>query len=463
MRILLINSPYRFPDQQVHRTELLGLEYLGASIRAAGHDLLIYDPTLHSCGLPDGDGYYYGEPDETIRKKFSDFAPDCVGISCHYSFAINNSFRVARIAKDINPQAVVVLGGLYVSIFKERVLEECEAVDYCLIGESESSFIELLSHISSKSALGSIDGLIYRQTGKVVLNKKTKFITELDSLPFPARDAVDISAYMNGSSVKHLYGLGSKSSLSLLTSRSCPNKCSYCNMWLIHGSRWRPRTPDNVIGEIDEIVCKYKAKHIFFMDDNFTFNIARAKTICEKIISRGYEVRWNTPNGISVKKMDIELAFLMKRSGCANVCIAIESGSEYMRKEVMNKNVTNEEIRRAVNCFKKAGIPVVGFIIVGMPEEDKTHFNETVRFIKDLPLASLVVSFAMPFPGTRLYENLIASGVINSGFNIERSDLNAPAFSTALFSKEELVLRKKTLKDLLPGLGILFELEEKYN
>ena len=116
-----------------------------------------------------------------------------------------------------------------------------------------------------------------------------------------------------------------------------------------------------------------------------------------------------------------------------------------------------------MNCFKKAGIPVVGFIIVGMPGEDKTHFNETVRFIQDLPLASLVVSFAMPFPGTRLYDNLIASGVINSGFKIERSDLNAPAFSTPLFNKEELVLRKKTLKDLFPGLGNLFELEKKYN
>ena len=204
-----------------------------------------------------------------------------------------------------------------------------------------------------------------------------------------------------------------------------------------------------------------EAEHVFFVDDNFTFKPDRAKLICEKIIRKRYSFRWNTPNGISVKKIDDELAVLMKKAGCANVCIAIESGSEYIRNVVMNKRISNNEITRAVDCFTRAGIPVVGFILIGMPGEDEASFQETVTFLKTLPLTSIVVSYAIPFPGTKLHDSLIQSGIIARDSTIGMDDFNTPVFDTVAFSKDDLVKRKAKLKEMFPSLAILADIEAK--
>ncbi len=216
-------------------------------------------------------------------------------------------------------------------------------------------------------------------------------------------------------------------------------------MWLVHGPRWRPRSPENVLGEIEEIVNRYKAEHIFIMDDNFNFDPERIKIICEGIIRKGFRFRWNTPNGISVKGVDAEMAYLMKRSGCANVCIGIESGSEYIRNDIMKKNLSNEEIEKATMHFKAAKIPVGGFIIIGMPGEDNNHFEKTVGFVRRLPLSFVVPGFAIPFPGTKLYRDLVDMGIIDKDFMVDIDNFNYPIFSTTDFTKEELLKRRKRL------------------
>ena len=114
------------------------------------------------------------------------------------------------------------------------------------------SLIDLLNNKSKET----VDGLVYRLGNDILVNTKLNFITNLDSLPFPDRDNVNITQYMHSCADKKLYGLGFKPTLSLLTSRSCPYHCSFCNMWLVHGKKWRARTVDNVIAEIDLIVNK---------------------------------------------------------------------------------------------------------------------------------------------------------------------------------------------------------------
>lgn len=441
-RVLIIISPYKFHHPYATRTELLGPTYLASVLRQSGYEVSIYDPTIEPPQKLK-DGYYYGAPKEIIIKKIIDFDPDVVGICCHYSYSHPEAYEIARLVKHINSRAIVIMGGLFVSIYKDRVLRDSDFIDYGLIGEAENSLRDLLVALSSGSSVENIDGLIYRRRNTIVVNKKNDFIADLDSIPYPARDLVNIRDYMNSKSI--LYGLGAKPTLSLLTSRSCPYGCSYCNMHLVHGSRWRSRTPENVLGELDEIVNKYRAKHVFIMDDNFTFDIERAKIICDGIIRKKYKFYWNTPNGISVKKIDLELAQLMKKSGCVNVCIGIESGSEYIRYKIMNKNVSNEEIINAVTHFKKAGVPVGSFIILGMPGETEVHFRETVNFLKRLPLSFIVPSFAIPFPGTKLYDHLVKEGIIKSDFQAKIDNYIFPAFATKEFDISELMRRRKSL------------------
>ena len=455
MKILLINAPYHFPDPAVHRSELLGIEYLSAILRASGHSVDIYDPAFVTPEKLSNNLYYYGVADEVLINKIKTCSPDVVGISCHYSFAAKESYNVASLAKTVNKNIITVIGGLFVSVYKQKALVECNDIDYALIGESELSIIDLLNNKPEET----VDGLVYRQGNDILVNAKSNFIADLDSLPFPDRDNINIAQYMNSCADKKLYGLGFKPVLSILTSRSCPYHCAFCNMWLVHGKKWRARSVDNVIAEIDLIVNKYKAEHMFIMDDNFTFNIDRAKKICEKIIQGGYKIRRNTPNGISVRKIDGELALLMKKSGCANVCVAIESGSEWIRNECINKKISNDEITNAVNNLKAADIPVVGYVVVGMPEESIEYFNESYRFIQQLPLTSIVVSCITPFPETELWDRLVKKNIISSTMELTMDNLNTPTFSTENFTKEDLIVRKQQMKDLFPGLAVLEKIE----
>ena len=269
IKVLLINAPYHFPDPVVHRTEMLGLEYLAAGLRNAGHNVALLDPTVGPGQSVSPGLYYYGQSEAEIADVIAKLRPDCVGISCHYSFAAENAYRVADLVKRVSPETVVIMGGLFVSIFRDKPLKQCPSIDFCLIGEADNSLVDFLSKLSAPCrAFEDIDGLIYRNGDAVITNKKCLFVQDLDSLPFPARDLWDMAPYLNGSREKRLYGLGNKPSLSILTSRSCPNRCSYCNMWLVHGSRWRGRSPDNVIAELEEILFKYKAEPHLSKIDN---------------------------------------------------------------------------------------------------------------------------------------------------------------------------------------------------
>lgn len=460
-RVLLIQSPYFFPDSTAHLSEPLGMEYLAANLRVSGHDVSVYDPTLGKPLQCSDNLYYYGTPDDDISRHISMFCPDVVGISCHYAYGSVDAYNVAQLTKFVSRDIITVMGGLFVSTHTSRPLSECENLDFCLVGEGDTSFPALLDVIFNQAneTLADVDGLVWRDVTGIRHNEKTRYISDLDSLPFPARDLVEIEKYMHGSMVKRLYGLGFKPSLSLLTSRSCPNRCSFCNMRLVHGTRWRSRSAENVVSELDEMLNRYGAEHVFIMDDNFALNVDRAKEICEKIIQRGYRFRWNTPNGISVKGIDVELAKLMKQSGCANVCVAIESGSEYIRNDVMNKKTTNEQIVNAVNCLRVSGLPVVGFILLGMPGESESHFQATASMLKQLPLTSIVVSYAVPFPGTDLYDHLLKQGVLNIADIIRMDNLNATSFTTTDFTQDDLIRRKVILKNMFPSLAILYDLE----
>ena len=460
MKILLINAPYTFPDAEIHRTEMLGIEYLSSSLKQAGFKVFIYDPTLTRSEKIINGLYYYGEDNNTILDVINSIQPDCIGISCHYSFSSENVYSLAKDIKEKYKNIKIILGGLFVSIHGKKALLECDAIDFGIKGESEKTLVQLLY---SNFTDMTVEGLIYRENSVIIENDKKHYIEILDSLPFPDRDILNRNNYMLGTVNKLLYGLGFKPALSLLTSRSCPNKCSFCNMNLVHGPRWRKRSSDNVIEEIDIMINKYKAEHVFIMDDNFTFNINRVKNICTKIIANNYKFRWNTPNGISVKNIDIETAELMKKAGCANVFIAIESGNEYMRNVIMNKKVSNDEIISAVECFNKVNIPVTGAVITGMQGETKEIADDSYNFLKSLKLTSIIVSFATPFPGTKMRNDLEEKGIIKKDLKIKMDNYKLPVFLTDDFSVNDLLKRKNDIKNLFSNLKVLEEIEKNEN
>ena len=458
MKVLIIASPIRAASAGFHIHELLGIEYLAAYTRHAGHEVQVLDASL-APAVPDGDGsFHVGVPMEQVSQLIRDSRPDVVGVSCHYEFSAPYAYDIVRRAKEIDPEIVTVMGGLFVSVNTTKPINDCPELDYALVGEGETAFVNLLSAIGT-GQVQSIDGIIFRtDAGKVRYNPKKNYIEDLDSVPFPARDLVDIETYMRGGFDYQLYGLGYRPSLSLLTSRSCPMGCTFCNMKLVHGRRWRHRSADNCVEELKEMVGRWGAQHVHIMDDFFTLRIDRAKEFCRQVINSGIKVRWNTPNGISVKKIDKELCDLMKRAGCANVCVAIESGSEKVRIEIMNKKTRDEEIVSATARFREAGIPVVGFVIIGMPGETVEENRKSIDFIKKLPLTSIVTSFVVPFRGTQLYDELRAAGKLDDR-PFGRDDYKNPVSMNEGISVEQMVGWKEELRGHFGRLSVLRELE----
>lgn len=443
MKVLLAVAPYVLPFAETESTERLGLLYLAASIRRAGMDVRIYDPTVAApTRVPAG--FLYGQTDEEVRRVLTAYRPDVVGVSVHQAINLDGARQLSRIAKEVRADAVTVAGGVYPSVSREAVLAECEDLDYALQGESEDTFVELLEAIAGgRPVPQTIDGLIWRDGSVVRSNPKARFIQDLDSLPFPARDLVDIKPLMNRRQA--IYGIGNRPSLSLLTSRSCPHQCTFCNMWMIHGKKWRPRSPENVLAEIDEMVHKWGARDLFIMDDNFTLRSDRVIEICEGIVRRRLPIRWTTPNGISAKGATPAMARAMKKAGCKSVCVAIETGSEEFRVSAMNKRVSNDEIHKAVHAFRSAGVPVGGLLMLGMPGETDERFRATMRFVADLPLTWIVVSFTFPHVGTRLYEELCRGGYIDGPVKVASDTYGVPVFETEDFTMDTLVRRKSEL------------------
>jgi anaerobic magnesium-protoporphyrin IX monomethyl ester cyclase len=466
IEVFLVVAPIYAAQKQVHRTELLGIEYLAGAARQAGFPLKVWDPTIGE-GSPCGPAkYYFGPSDEEVEKRLRKEKPDILAISCHYGFSAENAYSIARIAKKVSPQCTVIMGGLFVSVNLSLAMDECAEIDYSIIGEADSTFIELLQCLNANEDASNIDGLIYRDGSSIHgnsirSNPKTDYIDDLDALPLPARDLVPIDAYMSGSKDYQLYGLGFRPALSLLSSRSCPMGCSFCNMHLVHGQKWRPRSVESCMEELEEMSKRWDAHHVFIMDDFWNLKKDRAKEFCEGIIKRGIKIRWNTPNGISVKCMDPELAQLMKRSGCASTCIAIESGSERVRHEIMNKKTYNREIYSTIQCLSDADIPAVGFVIVGMPGETRADLEESKEFIQKLDLAAAVVSFAVPFRGTALYDELSASddNVFDGSNSID--DYKHPILIPDGMTSQEIVDYKSELLGSFNGLGILAQIERE--
>ncbi len=319
--------------------------------------------------------------------------------------------------------AKIVIGGPHVSTNKAKVLLQCQA-DYAIKGEGEITFAELCSGKSPSE----IEGLIWNDGIIIHENHDRQPITNLDMLPFPAYDKFQFSKY-------------SMSEIPIVTSRGCPFNCIYCAVHCIMGYKFRPRTPENVVSEIEHWISKGHT-HFQFTDDNFTFDMNRAKQICDLIIQKQLNIKWNVRNGIRVDKVDKELLEKMKRSGCYFVFFGMESGSQHILKSI-KKGTTIDQIKNAVALTKEVGLPAGGTFMIGHPDETYKDFEESLSLARSLELDEVRFYNILPYPGTELFEwiKLFA----NNGFiytpetylNSITSWNNKPVFFTPYFTEKE--------------------------
>ncbi|MBI5676800.1 MAG: radical SAM protein [Nitrospirae bacterium] len=272
-------------------------------------------------------------------------------------------------------------------------------VDYIVKGEGEVTFTELINALGTGREIRSISGLVFKDNiGDIVETPDREFIGDLDSIPFPAYDLLQIGDYFKD---PHFHGGLNKYNLVLpiLTSRGCPFKCSFC--YHAMGYTFRPRSPQNVVAEIDWLVKDFGIREIQIEDDTFNFKIERAKEIMHLLSQRDYKLSIVFPSGLKFNMIDEELMDLFKKVGVYRIHYGIETAVPRIQ-QLINKPINREKLDRVIELTDKANISSHGFFIIGFPTETEDEIQQTIDYASKSRLATANFSILKLFPGTLL-------------------------------------------------------------
>jgi len=379
MKICLISPPYNSAVKSVVGVSSppLGLAYI-ASVLRQSHEVKIIDPNILN--------YTIGDVEEELRS----FNPDVVGITS-VTPSIYEAYKVAETAKKVREDCIVVLGGPHATFMPRETMEECKYIDIIVRGEGEETTKELIENIEKGAPLNGVKGITFRKKNGIIDTEPRPFIKNIDDIPFPSRDLLPM----------HLYKFNGVKYTTMLTSRGCPFKCSFCSSSRLFGGYWRGRSPENVLEEMKTVYEEYGIRNIEFMDDTFTLNQERAEKICDEIIKQGWDISWGASSRVDT--LSKRLVEKMKKAGCWILFLGIESGSQKIL-DAIGKRITLEQVKKAVKILKDAGIQVLGSFIIGFLQDTKETIKETIKFAKSLNLDYAEFSILTPYPGTPIFD-----------------------------------------------------------
>lgn len=380
----LLNN--RFPD--------IGLGYLATGLRKAG-----FTPVIH---VPDLKGWDAERALAAIRNPLVDI----VGIKVMTA----DLAPCRQLHADLHlalPDIPIVLGGPHVSGAKEAVFSQFPGLNYAFIGEADRGlpqFVDLLRAYGRRppsQLLRGIPGLMWQDSG-VIHSNRPDIIEDLDALGWPAWDLLEPETmhvpFNFFYSRRHPV-------VGISTARGCTSHCTFCAIHLIEGRRYRSRSAEHVLDEIELLVRKHGVREIQFVDSNCIQDKARMIKICQGILDRHLNIPWSCPNGVKAHSVDAELAQWMGKSGCHFVILGIESGSPRIQKSI-RKGVNLDQLPEKIALLKKNGINVGGFFLIGFPDETRDEIAQTVSLALALDIDAAVISVLVPLPGSEIFEQL---------------------------------------------------------
>jgi anaerobic magnesium-protoporphyrin IX monomethyl ester cyclase len=451
MKTLLIQPPVRDFYRTAIRTQPIGLAYLAASLEAHGHEVRILDCQTRqkrSALLPSafsslrehypaadrspfrlyGGYYHFGMGRDEIRRAIASEAPDVVGISSSFTPYHGEALEIARIVKEWDPRKTVVMGGAHVSCDPEGVLRD-EVVDYVVLGEGERRFPSLLEKIERGGvrALNEIDGIGYRKGRKLQITPVEQYLADLDTLPFPARDLLDLDRYR----------VRQQRSTMIITSRGCPQGCAYCSVYRVMGPVFRARSPEEVVREMAACRSSYGINSFDIEDDNFTLDQGRAKRLLELIRTTFGEgaLDLSAMNGLSFSSLEGELLPLMKRAGFTTLNLALVS-TDFSTRTRMGRPERGSAFDAIVAGAEKAGLDVIAYAIMGMPGQTIEEMAATLIHLMGRRVL-IGPSIYYPTPGTILFDHCRQEGLLPSDPSSWRSSVFP--VETRDFSRLDLV------------------------
>ncbi|MBW1989616.1 MAG: B12-binding domain-containing radical SAM protein [Deltaproteobacteria bacterium] len=370
------------PPYQI--TPPLGLLYVASAARKAGHDVRFADLRLKG-----------GQKD--MARLIKNFRPDVVGISAVYPEMGFLWETAGEVKRQTRGRALVVAGGPCASTAPEEVLSRPD-MDFALVGEGEETFPALLDAVDQGFTPKDLPGLAFRWKEKVRANPAPDFMENLDVLPRPAWDLVDFSRYEKA---LRTHMLKPRRYAAVMTSRGCPFGCIYCHKIL--GKKFRPRSPQNVVDEMEHLVARYGVQEIEVWDDVFNVDAKRAEKICDLIIERRLNVRLSMPTNVRADIMPPRLLRKMKDAGLYYMGIAVETGSPEKQK-LLGRNFSLEKARQTMELARKLSITTTGFFMLGLPGETAEEMEQTISFACQSPLNFATFNTLRPYPNTVLWD-----------------------------------------------------------
>lgn len=317
--------------------------------------------------------------------------------------------KLCKIIKDFDKNIVIIVSGQLADISKEKILKD-NNVDFVVYGEVYVTIKELIFALNNGNSLSNIDGLCYRDKQNIIVNKNREFYDDVDSFIITEKiwNLIDIKKYSksfgwNGINQQEYY-------IPILASFGCPFQCSYCTNRLRFGTKFRKRSAERVVKEINLLADKFSVKEIHFFDAVFNYDKQWAKEILKELSKRKEKLSISFPHGLRIDCMDEELIDLFEQAGVYKVTYAIESASPVLQKAI-NKNLDLEKAKRIIELTSDHNIIVCGYFMLGLPNETEKEMKQTIEYA-----CNSKMDIAAFFKYSDLYSNINKEYVIDEDF-----------------------------------------------
>lgn len=410
MRILLAYKYSRPGATEPFATLLpVGLGYINARLRAGGYRSRIAN--LSEMG--------WKQTEALLR----DIRPSILAIS-QFTHNRLESLRLASLAKKLDPACLVVLGGPHASHRGREILEAEVSVDVVIVGEGEEALFQIAESLDKgNGSMAGIRGIAFRGNEGIEITPPREPLASLDLLPMPAQfihDAIGVDFQLQMEFI--------------ITSRGCPSSCSFCASPRFWGRNVRFRSPRSVVDEIRYIRDNYGLIYFSIRDDTFTFDRERVLEFCQLLVKEKLHIVWNCQSRVNA--VDEEMLVWMKRAGCECVQFGVESGSVKVL-EALGKRITPDQVKKAALATRKAGINLSIYLITGVIGETGEDLEATLRLLGEIRASDGQVSPLAYYPGTSLYENGVATGLV-------RKDLFESGSADAFYVRDDPFVAEST-------------------
>lgn len=356
----------------------LSLCYISAFLRDAGHEVKLVDCIAEKMN----------------NRQFIDLSsryhPDVVILNTAIP-SLTGDMNSAEEIKKALPAVKIVIVGMYPTLYGKESLLKFSQIDYAIVDEPEWAVRNLMNALGLNQSPDLVKGLIFRKDGSIIVNERQRLSeNKLDDLPFPARDLLKNDAYKLPTNGKRFTLLS--------VGRGCSGNCIYCVANVYYGRKFRKRSVDSVVNEIEECVEKYEIYNFLFWGESFTTDSKYGEAICDEIIRRNIKISWSTTSRVDT--LNQSLLDKMKSAGCILLGLGIES---YDQKVLDNarKGINIQQIEKAVAMVRKSGINSMGHFMFGLPGDTRDSAARSINFaIKNFDFAQFYC--AIPYPETEL-------------------------------------------------------------